>query len=164
MTVKQNSTWRLSTFAVTVLFGAGLLLIPAGLDFQNAEAGVQSKVKRLVNKERKKRKRPRLKTNGALRKAAQKYSRLQKRMGKTGHEIDGTTPTERAVAAGFNGTLTGEAIANAPTAELAVGFWKMSNSHRKIMLNRKAKVAGFGKAGRIWTAKFGNKTPPPVVP
>jgi uncharacterized protein YkwD len=96
-----------------------------------------------------------LEESESLERAARKFAEHMARTGAFSHEADGSTPSARARASGYDFCLVSENIsyqygtAGFPTADLArrlVEGWKNSPGHRKNMLERDAVHTAVGVA------------------
>ena len=89
---------------------------------------------------------PSLQFDAALTVAAMDYARYMASTGFFGHyPPDGTTPTDRIVAAGFQGQYKGEALsAGQATPGVAASRLLSSSQHASILLNSTAIGAGVG--------------------
>ncbi len=144
--------------AALILFGAAEPLVSPA----EAATVYQMRLLRLHNKERAKRKRPPLKLNAHLNRAALKYARVMSRAGNnflshTGP--DGSTMDQRIrreCATCFQTMGENIALGYRTEAEVNRG-WMRSPGHRRNILNPRFKFVGFGKAGTgpHWVTNFG---------
>ncbi len=68
----------------------------------------------------------------------------------------GSSPNERALAAGYNGTFISENLAKGyGNADQVITAWKNSVSHCKAMMDAQIKEAGAGEAQNYWAISFG---------
>jgi uncharacterized protein YkwD len=104
----------------------------------------------LINKERMKEKLPPLQPNPILCKAARAHSANMAKQGKMEHILDGKTPGQRVLAAGYDYGKVAENIAMSdvpnPPLPAIVKDWMESKSHRANILGDKVTETGLGIA------------------
>lgn len=104
---------------------------------------------------------PPLQHADSLNRAAQVHSDEMARYNYMAHEgRDGSTPTSRMKAAGFQGTVYGENVARGFNSALdVVGAWMCSKAHRDILFHPKFTHLGVGiaRSGSVYyhTQNFG---------
>lgn len=124
------------------------------------QAVAQAQVLKLVNDERAKVGCSPVAANSALRELAEDFSEAMATQGFFDHtDPAGTTPWDRAAAAGISG-LGGENIARGQAdAQAVMDAWMNSPDHRANILNCDFKTLGvgvhFGSGGPWWTQDFG---------
>jgi uncharacterized protein YkwD len=104
----------------------------------------------LLNKEREKEKLPPLRPHALLFKAARAHSANMAKQEKMEHVLDGKTPGQRVLAAGYDYGKVSENIAvsdseKAPLA-MVVKSWMESKTHRENLLSDKVTETGLGIA------------------
>lgn len=109
--------------------------------------------------------------NGALSAAAQNHASWMANTGEVSHtETDGSTPSSRAVAAGYNSSFVSENIymGTMATADTAWAWWLNSAIHYRGITNPSYTEVGIGAAtgigGTAYVLVFGNPAgyqPPP---
>lgn len=121
---------------------------PAGCSF-SGNAGYESKVVELINKERMKRDLPALSMHSSLRMAARKHSKdmaCNDHFSHTG--TDGSTLGSRLSAAGYSYSYAAENIAASSSQGFSpsavVSSWMNSSGHKKNILSNKIKHIGVG--------------------
>ncbi|MFE5769465.1 CAP domain-containing protein [Streptomyces sp. NPDC056485] len=125
------------------------------------DAGSESAVLALVNKERAAAGCGPLTTNSKLSAAARAYSDTMARSGVMSHTgPDGSTMTSRVEAAGYAWSRLGENIARGQAdADAVMDAWMNSSGHRANILNCAFKEIGIGvhkgDGGPWWTQDFG---------
>ncbi|MGW2997256.1 CAP domain-containing protein, partial [Streptomyces sp. NPDC001193] len=125
------------------------------------DAGSESAVLALVNKERATAGCGPLTTNSKLSAAARAYSDTMARSGVMSHTgPDGSTMTSRVEAAGYAWSRLGENIARGQAdADAVMNAWMNSSGHRANILNCAFKEIGIGvhkgDGGPWWTQDFG---------
>ncbi|MFE2876145.1 CAP domain-containing protein [Streptomyces roseus] len=125
------------------------------------DAGSESAVLALVNKERAAAGCGPLTSNGKLSAAARAYSDTMARSGVMSHTgPDGSTMTSRVEAAGYAWSRLGENIARGQAdADAVMDAWMNSSGHRANILNCAFKEIGIGvhkgDGGPWWTQDFG---------
>ncbi|MFI5669920.1 CAP domain-containing protein [Streptomyces sp. NPDC051704] len=125
------------------------------------DAGSESAVLALVNKERATAGCGPLTTNSKLSAAARAYSDTMARSGVMSHTgPDGSTMTSRVEAAGYAWSRLGENIARGQAdADAVMDAWMNSSGHRANILNCAFKEIGIGvhkgDGGPWWTQDFG---------
>lgn len=140
-------------------------------DFRAQSAGladrdaVRAALLREVNEVRRAHRRAPLAIDRSLDRAAQSYAELLLAAGYSGHVgPDGSTPLERAQAAGYAVRAVGENLARGPfSAAEVVAAWMDSEHHRANLLRRDFRHVGHGlAAGRgpdgwqtVWVQMFG---------
>lgn len=126
---------------------------------EQAEAGNGKKLLQLHNRERLKRKIPRLRRRGPLTKAAQSYAQVMAENDHFSHVgPDGSTFSERIKRETRSLHAMGENLAlGQKDAKLVHKAWMRSKTHRRNILNRNFRYVGFGKAGDepFWATSFG---------
>ena len=125
-----------------------------------AEAGNdEKKLLQLHNRERLKRKIPRLRRRGALSKTAQSYAQTMDENDHFSHTgPDGSTFSERIKKETKGLKAMGENLAFGQQSPKAVHkAWMRSPGHKKNILSRNFRYVGFGKAGDepYWATSFG---------
>ncbi|MFD3457938.1 CAP domain-containing protein [Streptomyces sp. NPDC058691] len=114
---------------------------------------------KLVNQERSKAGCSALKLNGKLTDAAQEHSADMAETGTMSHTgSDGSTPSDRISAAGYNWRSYGENVAYGYSSPSAVmQGWMNSPGHKRNILDCSFKEIGVGLAqpGSYWTQDFG---------
>lgn len=150
----RHSTWTIA------LLIALLFTTPAMLGLDRVEAGNdEKKLLQLHNRERLKRKIPRLRRRGALAKAAQKYAQAMDENDHFSHTgPDGSTFAERIRKEARGLKAMGENLAFGQNSSKAVHkAWMKSSGHRRNILSRKFRYVGFGRAGDepYWATSFG---------
>ncbi|MCI0688112.1 MAG: CAP domain-containing protein [Sporichthyaceae bacterium] len=125
-------------------------------------SALESSVIKLTNAERKKEGcTSSLRTDSRLRTAARKHSADMARRDYFSHESpDGTSPWDRAEAAGYTNPSAENIAHGYPTAKSVVAAWMASSGHRKNILNCDSKAVGVGvylggDGGPFWTQMFG---------
>lgn len=100
---------------------------------------------------------PALVSNSLLTKTALNYANDMNARNYFSHiSPEGTSPIQRAAAAGYTGKYVGEVIArNYTTAAEVVLGWKNSEDHCKAMMSNTYIEMGAGKSGNIWVANLG---------
>ncbi len=171
--LKQPLTW----FWLVSLLGLALLVVPVQANRNDAHRLTSSPydVIAAVNAVRAANGLPPYKANDALMAAAQAHSEYQADLGSLTHSgANGSTPKQRAVAAGYGGGKTvfvSENIAMGlnMTAQGAVNIWQGDNLHLSTMLSFSYQDAGVGVAVVedvvYYTLNAGNvsgSTAPPV--
>jgi uncharacterized protein YkwD len=115
-----------------------------------ADVKLERALKCVINKERRKAGADKLKADSLLDSAAGLHSQDMVARDYFDHTSpEGSTPEDRAVAAGYrpNGNFVGEILALAGSPRQAVRLWLGSTQgHREAMLNDLSRVAGFGIA------------------
>ncbi|MCD9574157.1 CAP domain-containing protein [Flavobacterium soyae] len=100
---------------------------------------------------------PALVSNSLLAKTAVNYAHEMNTRNFFSHiSPEGTSPIQRAAAAGYTGKYVGEVIArNYSTPAEVVTGWKNSEDHCKAMMSSTYVEMGAGKSGNIWVANLG---------
>ncbi|WP_082458608.1 CAP domain-containing protein [Pedobacter sp. Leaf216] len=100
---------------------------------------------------------PLLKLNTFLQDAAQTHARDMAQKNYFDHfSPEGTSPNERAAAAGYPGIFISENLAKGyNNADQVLTAWKNSVSHCKAMMDAKNREAGMGTAQNYWVVTFG---------
>jgi uncharacterized protein YkwD len=144
---------------------AALLLLALPASAQTAPQWA-SEVTALTNAERAKVGCPALTLDARLSKAAQAHTDEMSRNSALAHEgANGSTPGDRATAAGYTWTAVAENIAaGQPTPTEVVGSWMKSPGHRQNILNCVYRHIGVGyvrrtgdRFGHYWTQVFGEE-------
>jgi len=154
---------RLPLLAST-LIGA-LLALPAAAQSSTVAIPPQwaREVTTLTNAERAKAGCPALTIDARLASAALLHTEEMARNRKLAHEgANGSTPGDRATAAGYTWSAVGENIAaGQPTPAAAVASWMSSDGHRRNILNCAYLNIGIGyrhtpadRFGHYWTQLF----------
>lgn len=101
---------------------------------------------------------PKLSSNSQLQKAAITHANDMAQRNYFDHlSPEGSTPSERASNAGYDGNFRAENLARGyALAEQVVKAWKNSNSHCKAMMDAKSNEAGVGMAQNYWVVTFGD--------
>ncbi len=147
---------------IAFLAGVALLALPVGAAGAKCTGATKvptaSTLKRaakatacLINRERRRRGIPALRTNRLLAKAAGKHSRDMVKRGYFDHTSpSGTDPGDRTAAAGYSASTWGENIAwgsgSLATPRSIVKAWMNSAGHRENILRRSFKDSGMGVA------------------
>ena len=72
--------------------------------------------------------------------------------------LDGSSPGQRIIAAGYHWTSYGENIAEGySTEQIVMNAWLGSEGHCKNIMNGGYKDLGVGRDGNYWTQDFGSK-------
>ena len=72
--------------------------------------------------------------------------------------LDGSSPGQRIIAAGYHWTSYGENIAEGySTEQIVMNAWLGSEGHCKNIMNGGFKDLGVGRDGNYWTQDFGSK-------
>ncbi len=104
----------------------------------------------LLNKEREKEKLPPLRPQGLLFKAARGHSANMAKQEKLEHVLDGKTPGQRVLAAGYDYGKVSENIAVSDSEKapltMIVKSWMESKTHRDNLLSDKVTETGLGIA------------------
>jgi uncharacterized protein YkwD len=147
--------------ALLALLALTLLALPAAAQTAPQWA---SEVAALTNAERAKAGCPALTLDARLGKAAQAHTDEMSRRGALAHEgANGSTPGDRATAAGYTWSAVAENIAaGQQTPADAVASWMKSPGHRQNILNCTYRHIGVGylrrtddRFGHYWTQMFG---------
>lgn len=105
---------------------------------------------KLLNKERVKKELPELKPQPVLFKVARAHSENMARQEKMEHVLDGKTPGQRVLGAGYDYGKISEniAVSDSPDAplEMVVKSWMDSKTHRDNLLSDKVTETGLGIA------------------
>ena len=131
---------------------------PPKLELSAAEQAILD----ATNKEREKENLPALKPNPLLFEAARAHSANMAKQGKMEHELDGKTPADRIMAAGYEYAYIAENIAVSSGTSHAgiVKAWMESKVHKENILNEKYTEIGIGvvkneKGETYYTQEFG---------
>ncbi len=150
----EKSIWNIAL--LLTLF----LLVPAVVSVDRAIA--KNDAKKLLqfhNRERLKRRIPRLRMRSGLIRAAQKYAQMMDEYDHFGHTGPfGSTFSERITREARGLRAVGENLALGQASPKAVHkAWMRSRSHRRNILSRTYQYVGFGKAGDepFWATTFG---------
>jgi uncharacterized protein YkwD len=110
--------------------------------------GVRAGLLEMVNKERRRARKPLLRLQPQLNHTAQAYAEDMLARDFYGHESpEGTTVMDRAQAEGYRGRTTGENLANgAESVDEVMRGWMESKGHRENILNPLFREVGFGVA------------------
>ena len=119
----------------------------------------KSELLSIINSERQKNGIGNLNFNTALGNAAQAHADDMYQNNYFSHTgRDGSSPSDRAIRAGYPTRSTGENIAAGTTSPSYIfNMWMGSTGHRQNMLNPTWKSAGIGLAGNIWVLLLGAK-------
>ncbi len=124
----------------------------------------EQKILDMTNKERAAKDLPPLKLNSTLVKTARAHSENMAKQGKMEHNLDGKTPGQRVLAAGYDYESVRENIAageNWPTSDVMKG-WMESKPHRENILAKDIDEIGIGvvsdgKGKLFYTQDFGKQ-------
>jgi uncharacterized protein YkwD len=110
--------------------------------------GVRAGLLEMVNKERRRARKPLLRLQPQLNHTAQGYAEDMLARDFYGHKSpEGTTVMDRAQAEGYRGRTTGENLANgAESVDEVMRGWMESKGHRENILNPLFREVGFGVA------------------
>ena len=110
---------------------------------------------KLFNQVRQKDNKSPLKIDAKLNAAAQKFAEYVYRTQKFSHYADGRSPAERMAEQGYRGSSWAENLCvGAAAAAETYDVWMKSPPHKENILSKHQDV-GFGLAGDVWVAVFG---------
>ena len=161
--MSRNLPFQTGTSLLAVAICLSVVCIGAATipQIDTAEAAnFQKQLLKLHNKERKKRNKPKLRLNSALKRSAQLYAQDMANTGNFSHVgVDGSTFDQRIQAQGGNFPTLAENIAQGQlTAKEVHKGWMRSTGHKRNILNKRFRTVGFGMAGSdfYWVANFGD--------
>src|SRR4029079_5512985 len=139
-----NTMKRLLSLATLLV-----LLMPLyGQDKQEASKdSVEKELLKLTNEERSKVKKPVLKQNEVLMRAARQHAEALAKKNSVSETIDGKASLDRLKALGYRFSAAGENVAfGHQTPEELIALWMGSELHRNNMLAAQFKQIGIGQA------------------